>query len=171
MVIYSSQNKEARFGVVCRAFTLVEVLMSLVLLSLVLAGVCYGYAQANRIAVWCSMSQAAQSFAVEGMEQARAAQWDTWDTNLDEMPASATNPAVDQPGFMDIPMKGPPVTGTYTNYTYCQTNYVFITRITNSSQGNFSPSLRQITSYVVWRFPLTGQSWTNTIVTLRASDE
>lgn len=153
------------------AFTLVEVLISVVLLALVLAGVCFGYTEANRIAIWCSMSQAAQSFAMQGMEQARAALWNPWDTytNSDELPAS-TNPFV-QPDFMDIPMKGLPYTSSYTNYTYYQTNYVYVTDITNSSQGFFIPYLRQIKSIVVWTFPFTGQSWTNTVVTLRASDE
>jgi prepilin-type N-terminal cleavage/methylation domain-containing protein len=164
-------------GALRGAFTLVEVLISIVLLAMVLAGVCYGYSEANRIAIWCSMSQAAQSFALQGMEQARAALWNPWDeyTNTgygteDELPPSAYA-VFTQQDFMDIPMKGVPYTSTATNYTYFQTNYVYITKVTNSSSGTFYCQLRQITSTVVWTFPYTGKTWTNTVVTLRASDQ
>lgn len=154
-------------------FTLVEVMVSVVILALVLAGVCYGYTQANRVAVWSSMSQAAQSYAMQGMEQARAALWNPWDseTNEDELPYSNGGPVIVQSDFMDIPMRGSPWTSTATNYAYLQTNYVYVTTVSNSSSGVFNCYLRQITSSVVWRFPLTGQSFTNSIVTLRASDQ
>ncbi|MGH7942588.1 MAG: prepilin-type N-terminal cleavage/methylation domain-containing protein [Limisphaerales bacterium] len=154
-------------------FTLVEVLVSIVILALVIAGVCYGYNEANRIAIWCSMSQAAQSYALQGMEQARAALWNPWDTytNSDELPACATNAALVQQDFMDIPMKGLPYTSTSTNYAYLQTNYVYVTTVSNCSSGAFASPLRQITSSVVWTFPFTGQPYTNTVVTMRASDQ
>lgn len=153
-------------------FTLVEVLVSLVILALVLGGVCYGYTEANRIAVWSSMSQAAQSYALQGMEQARAALWNPWDTetNEDELPAS-NGPVIVQKDFMDVPMRGTPWTSTGTNYAYIQTNYIYVTTVTNSSSGLFTCYLRQIKSTVVWKFPLTGQSFTNCVVTLRASDQ
>jgi prepilin-type N-terminal cleavage/methylation domain-containing protein len=177
MLVGSSQSKVLVPAAGCVGFTLVEVLVSILILALVLAGICFGYAQANRIAIWCSMSQAAQSFAMQGMEQARAALWNPWDqyTNTgygteDELPPSA-NAVFTQQDFMDIPMKGLPYTSTSTNATYLQTNYVYITAISNCSLGKFYCPLRQITSTVIWRFPFTGQSWTNTVVTLRASDQ
>ncbi|MGH7981240.1 MAG: PulJ/GspJ family protein [Limisphaerales bacterium] len=177
MLDRSSQKRSVAPGGAQAAFTLVEVLVSIVILALVLAGICYGYSQANRIAVWCSMSQAAQSFAMQGLEQARAALWNPWDeyTNTgygteDELPPSA-NAVFTQQDFMDIPMKGIPYSSTYTNYTYLETNYIYITQISNSSSGTFYAPLRQITSRVVWTFPFTGRSWTNTVVTLRASDQ
>src|SRR5215469_1827968 len=127
MLVWNSH----RNGWVARAassvgFTLVEVLVSIVILVLVLAGVCYGYTQADRIAVWTSMSQAAQSYALQGMEQARAALWNPWDaeTNEDELPACPTNAVLVQTDFMDIPMRGSPWTSTTTNFMYLQTNYV-----------------------------------------------
>ncbi len=173
MSVCKSYNKVlVERAVSCVGFTLVEVLVSLVILALVLAGIGYGYTEANRIVAWCSMSQAAQSFALQGMEQARAALWNPWDanTNNDELPAS-TNAALIQPDFMDIPMKGSPWTSSQTNYAYFQTNYVYITTVSNCTTGNFASYLRQIKSSVVWRFPLTGQSFTNTVVTFRASDQ
>ena len=148
------------------AFTLVEVLMSLVILVMVMAGMIYGYVQANRIAEWSSMSLAAQSIASQGAEQARCAKWDTqmW-------PPDKTGPGTgDELGLtnyiqtgtnysFDIPVSG----GSDTNA--CVTNFVYITKISDS------PPLRQILSRCEWVFPLSGVKYTNTVVTLRAPDQ
>jgi prepilin-type N-terminal cleavage/methylation domain-containing protein len=164
-------------------FTLVEVMVAILILTLVIAGVCYGYSEANRIATWQSMSQAAQSYAVEGMEQARGALWNRWDwvTNTgygteDELPPSSTGPAMPpQQDLLDIPIKGTPYStngGGFTNYTFFATNYIYVTVVTNSAIGAFpTNSLRQIKSMVTWTYPFTGQSYTNTVITLRASDQ
>lgn len=162
-------------------FTLVEVMVSILILVMVIAGVCYGYSQANRIAIWESMSQAAESYAVQGMEQARAALWNPWDwvTNTgygteDELPPQTAAVFVQQ-DLLDIPMKGNPFAtnsgGAFTNYSFYVTNYVYITTITNYSSGYFPSPLRQIKSVAVWTFPFTGKGFTNTIITLRASDQ
>ena len=58
-----------------RAFTLIEVVISIAILGMVMAGLIYGYVQANWSALWSSMSLSAQTFASEGAEQARAADW------------------------------------------------------------------------------------------------
>ena len=42
---------------------------------LVMSGMMYGYVQANRMAEWSSQSLAAMSYAAQGMEQLRSAQW------------------------------------------------------------------------------------------------
>ncbi len=155
--------------VLLAAFTLVEVLISIVILALVFAGVIYGYLQANRFAEWSSMSLAAQSLASQGMEQARAAQWNsqvwplptnscltdqlwvsnyvgaTWSTNY-----SGTNYA------MDTPAKGSPF------YT---TNVITITTL------QITPPLRMIRSDCIWIFPRTGVTFTNTDITYRAPDQ
>src|ERR1700722_11849127 len=105
------------------AFTLVEVLVALVILTLVVGGICYGYSQANRIASWCSMSQAAQSFAIRGMESARAAKWNPWviSTNSgpapggsqDELPAETNGtPSLIFTNTLDIPIQGNPSTNS-----------------------------------------------------------
>ena len=65
------------------AFTLAELLISIAILAMVMAGVIYGYAQANRFAEWSSMSLAAQSYALQGLEQVRAAKWDLWANPVD----------------------------------------------------------------------------------------
>jgi prepilin-type N-terminal cleavage/methylation domain-containing protein len=165
------QNRVAH-GPDCFAFTLVEVMVSLVILAMVISGVCYGYAQANRIAVWDSMSQAAQAFAIQGMESARAAKWNPWvnSTNAgpdpggsqDELPAESNgNPSLIQTNMLDIPIKGDP----QTNYNYYATNFVYVT------QPSANPPIRQIVSQCVWTFPLTGQQFTNTVITLRGPDQ
>jgi type II secretory pathway pseudopilin PulG len=162
------------------AFTLVEVLVSIVLLAMIIAGVCYGYAEANRIAIWDSMSQAAESYAVEGMEQARTAYWNPWsyDTNTgvgtpDEIPAGTVYVQQD---LLDIPMKGLPYStnagNAFTNYTFFATNYIYVTTVSNyGASYALTTHLRQIKSMVCWTFPLSGKGYTNTILTLRASDQ
>jgi type II secretory pathway pseudopilin PulG len=151
------------------AFTLVEVLISVVVMALVVGGILDGYVQANRIAEWSSMSLAAQSMAQQGMEQARCAQWNsqmwppasgpgtgdelfvsnyfnaTWSTNL-----SGTNYA------MDVPATGLP---------FYATNYITLTTV----QTN--PPLRMIRSDCAWTFPRTGRVFTNSVVTYRAPDQ
>ena len=154
------------------AFTLPEVLISIVILALVMSGILYGYALVNRIAVWDSMSQAAQAFAIRGMEAARAAKWNPWvlSTNTapapgisqDELPAETNGlPSLMQTNILDIPIKGNPLT----NYTYYATNYVYVTDISKV------PRIRQIWSDCIWTFPLTKKHYTNTIVTYRGPDQ
>jgi prepilin-type N-terminal cleavage/methylation domain-containing protein len=160
-----------------RAFTLVEVMVCIVILAMVMAGVCYGYAQANRIATFCSMSQAADAFALRGMEAARAAKFNPWDgyTNLTqpepgasqvELPPINTGPALTITNLLDVPIKGNPLT----DYTYYATNYVYVTWYPNTNQPSPVP-MEQIRSICVWTFPLTMKHYTDTVITLRAPDQ
>jgi type II secretory pathway pseudopilin PulG len=155
--------KQADKRIATNAFTLAEVLIAIVVLVMVMSGLIYGYVQINRTALWSSMSLAAQSIASQGAEQARCSKWDTqvWPpTNTgpgtgDEL--GKTNYTQSGSNYtLDIPVSGEPV------YV---TNYVSITEISPT------PPLRQIQSRCVWRFPLTGSYFTNTVVTLRAPDE
>lgn len=155
------------------AFTLVEVLVCITLLAMVIAGVCYGYAEVNRIAIWDSMSEAGQAFAIRGMEAARAAKWNPWviSTNSgpapgasqDELPPETNGAAsLIQTNILDIPIKGNPLT----NYTFYATNHVYVTQLSPSE-----PPIRQIYSDCVWTFPLTGRQYTNIIITYRGPDQ
>ncbi|HEV2327469.1 MAG TPA: type II secretion system protein [Verrucomicrobiae bacterium] len=142
-----------------KAFTLVEVLMAFGLMVMVLTGVFYSYAQANRFAEWTSMSLAAQSFASQGLERARSAQWDSQaPTNGAALPATnATTPILPpMTSALDVPQSGRPLPAT--NYVYETTNQA-------------DPPLWELKSVVVWTFPLTQKTCTNTVVTLRAPDE
>ncbi|HEV2330881.1 MAG TPA: hypothetical protein VGY56_19040, partial [Verrucomicrobiae bacterium] len=141
------------------AFTLVETLIALGLMVMILAGLIFSYSQADSIAEWTSMSLAAQSYASQGLERARSAQWDTQvETNGDELPATNSSAPVLPPqlGTLDVPQTGAPI--TVTNYIYETTNLA-------------SPPLREIKSVAVWTFPLTGKIYTNVVVTLRAPDQ
>ena len=137
------------------AFSLVEVMICVAIFALIASGMVYGYTQADRNAEWSSMSLAAQSLASEGLERARSATWETEstsDTTADDLPAPTNFIALHT---MEIPTSG-------TNFTV--TNYVSITSVSTN------PPLRQIIAKCVWKFPLTGKWFTNTVVTQRASN-
>jgi prepilin-type N-terminal cleavage/methylation domain-containing protein len=133
-------------------FTLVEVVMSIVILALVMAGMIYGYVQTNQRAEWSSMSLAAQSLAAEAVEQARAAKWDVHIATADELPATTNYSRINA---MLVPSTGLP------------TNVV---TTVNVIPVYANPALRQIRADCVWIFPRTGNSFTNTVITYRAPD-
>lgn len=150
-------------------FTLVEILVSLLVFVTVSSGVIYGYVAINRMAQWSANSLAAQSYAIQGAEQAHAANWNphgypmtsNFPGAFDELPPtneifSGTN------YYLDVPSKGAPAS---TNYVFYVTNYVSITTVSTN------PPLRQIRSDAVWRFYLTGKIYTNTSILLRTSDQ
>jgi type II secretory pathway pseudopilin PulG len=148
-------------------FTLAEILVSFLVFALMVGGLCYGYVQANRMAQWSAMSLAAQSYASQGLEQVRSAQWnyEQWPYASgpgtgDEFPPT-TNSAggitnVVQIDTLDVPSTGDPIPIT---------NYISVIQITGT------PPLRQIRSDVVWAFPLDGTLCTNTAITMRAPDQ
>jgi type II secretory pathway pseudopilin PulG len=144
------------------AFTLVDVLVSFMVVGFVLGGIAYGYVQANRMAEWSSMSLAAQSYASQGVEQLRAAKWDTqlYTTNTGVGTPDETGPTYSTIYFdvLDVPASGSPLYAT---------NYIKLTTISQSP----NPPLRQIRCDCAWQFPTTGIYYTNTVVTLRAPDE
>src|SRR3954464_1730065 len=139
-------------------FTLVEVVVSLAICTMGFAGVIYGYVQTTAQAKWSNYSLAAQSFANQGVEQARSAQWDprSW-------------PAVDELGT--------------TNYTSAEqldvvgvsspvwaTNYVSVTDV------SITPPLRQLRADCVWYLAGGGKGahkgpFTNTAISLRAAGQ
>src|SRR5208282_1411553 len=71
MILQLAPKNSTRLG-----FTLVEVLVAFFVFGLVVSGLIFGYVQVNRLAEFSSMSLAAQSYASQGMEQAKSAQWD-----------------------------------------------------------------------------------------------
>lgn len=153
-------------------FTLAEVMVSLAMFGMVVAGLIYGYVQINYMAEWSSMSLAAQSYASEGLERVRSAQWNyvRWpNTNFgpgtgDELgflpSIGYTNlpPVVDT---LDVPTSGAPISIT---------NYVTITNILTYLNPS-NPPLRQIRSDCVWTFPVSGKLCTNTAIAYRAPDQ
>ncbi len=131
--------------------------------AMVSGGILYGYIQTNRMAEWAAISLAAQSYASEGAEQARAAKWDPWAYPQNANTDQRTNGSSwSIPGIYDIPIKGNPTNG---NFGFFVTNIVSVTNL------QMNPPLRQITSTVYWNFYLTGKSYTNTVILLRAPDQ
>src|ERR1017187_1659611 len=160
--------KQADKRIAANAFTLIEVMIGFFIFGLVTAGMIYGYVEANRIAEWSSQSLAAMSYASQGMEQMRSAQWNaeeysTGDAQTDVLlPYMKTQPDgtfgywTNQTDYLDIPSSGSLISVT---------NYIYVTPVSTN------PPLRKIVSQVVWSFRLTGQLFTNTMVTLRAPDQ
>ena len=130
--------------------------MAIAVATLSFGGVIYGYVFTSDRAQWSAYSLAAQSLAMQGVEQARAAKWDpkAW-------------PAVDELGvtnytevdMLDVPVTGQPIQAT---------NYISITVVSQD------PPLRQLRADCVWRLVSGRRSrgpFTNTVVTLRTADQ
>jgi prepilin-type N-terminal cleavage/methylation domain-containing protein len=158
----------------CRAtknpgFTLIEVMIAFGIFAIVTSGLIYGYTQANRTATWSSWSLAAQSIASQGLERARAAQWNELQPSPytngpgtgDEWPPKTNSSGViiatvDTNCTLDVPSTGLQI------YVL---NNIYVSTVSTA------PPLRMIRSDCVWNFPLTGQLCTNTAITLRAPDQ
>ena len=139
------------------AFTLVEVVVSIAILALAFSGMIYGYVQTNYRAEWSSMSLAAQSLAIQSVEEARAAKWDIYSsdsgTNPDEL--GVTNYTQIFSNALLVPSSGKSITVT---------NHVWITQV------SAIPQVRQIRADCVWQFPRTGTCFTNTEIILRGAN-
>jgi type II secretory pathway pseudopilin PulG len=159
--------KQADKRIAANAFSLIEVCIACVILALAMSGLMYGYVQANRMAEWSSMSLAAQSYASQGAEQLRAADWRPRDpstvhganTGWEIWPIPYTNQTT---GILDIPIKGNPAS---TNFAF------FVTNIVTVTEPSTNPPLLQIRSDAYWIFPLTGQQYKNTVILQRAPDQ
>ncbi|MBU6411249.1 MAG: hypothetical protein KGR98_12760 [Verrucomicrobia bacterium] len=135
-------------------FTLIEVLFASVLLILLGGGILYGYFQAARTTDWQAHSLAAESMAMERLEQTRAASWDTKATPPVDQLVNANFPVLVQ--ALNLPVVG--------------TNYADATDYTAISTVSVSPPLRMIQVDCVWQFT-DGKIYTNTVVTYRSPDQ
>lgn len=142
-------------------FTLAEVVVSIAILTSVMTGLILGYIQSDRRARWCSMTLAAESLASQSVEQARAAKWDV----------HAQTPGTG-PGTSD---ELPP-----TNYTQIFTNTLLVpasgeaisvTNFVSVIDISSNPPVREIRADCVWRSPLNGKWFSNTVITYRISDQ
>jgi prepilin-type N-terminal cleavage/methylation domain-containing protein len=165
----------ARRGV--RGLTLVEVLISLAIVALVFGSIIQGYVTSGKITEWSGYSLAAQSLAVETLEQVRSATWD---------------PQMNKCEVTNIPLQGATLafssSGAWTNYSGYQTsildvpwksnNYVMATNFVNfkmvslASNTNVQAILARVDT--VWRFTGWGSAnmmfYTNTVCTFFAPD-
>lgn len=117
----------------------------------------YAYVSTNDRAEWSAYSLAAESLAMQGIEQARSAKWDpqAWPV-VDDL--GVTN--YTQVEKLDVPISSSPVYAT---------NYISVSTISTS------PQIRQLRADCVWvlasRYHGGSGPFTNTAVTLRASDQ
>ena len=138
-------------------FTLAEVLVAIAVITLTFAVVVYGYLRTADRAEWSCYSLAAQSLAMQGVEQARAAKWDpqAWPV-VDDL--GVTN--FMQEEELNVPVAGQPVVAT---------NYISVTTV------SVNPPLRELRADCVWalksRPARIAGPFTNTAVTLRAADQ
>lgn len=142
-------------------FTLAEVVVSIAVFASAMAGVIYGYVQANYRAERSSMSLSAQALAEQSVEQALAAKWDvhaqtpgTGPGTSDELPP--TNYVQVFSNALLVPSTGQSINVT---------NYVSI------SEAYSDPSVRQVRADCVWRAPFSGKWSSNTVITYRTSDQ
>jgi type II secretory pathway pseudopilin PulG len=161
------------------AFTLVEVVISVIIIAAVFGGVIVGYTQTARRAQWSGFQLAAQALAIQQLEQVRAARWElggTATTNIDqtynlglmgsnkvngtdtntwELTGYSTN-------ILDVPYSGP-------NYIYA-TNYVRVS--SKAVSGATNVYFRMVRVDTVWPFSWKSETnyMTNTLCTICAPD-
>ena len=136
-------------------FTLVEVVVSMVVVGIMMAGLVSLYTQSAVRAEWSAYSLAGQMMALRGLEQTRAAQWDPRAAApTDELVASNFPPVVE---ILDLGSGG--------------TAETYATNVTTIQTVSTSPALKVIQVQCTWSFPWRGGIFTNSIFTYRAPDQ
>jgi len=136
------------------AMTLIEVVVALALAGLIVAGIVSGYIFCLNASEKGALTMAANSRALERIEQTRSAQWDT-----------SVSPAVDQlvgANFPDITVVLDQ-SGTTTNITAATVR-------TEITQLSSAPPLRRVRVDCIWQFRGV-ERVTNSIETYRAPDQ
>jgi hypothetical protein len=136
------------------AFSLVEILIASALGMITIGASFYGYIVSANRAEWSAYSLAANSIAMQRMEQARACRWDPLQSPpVDEL--VSTNFPV-QISVLDIPISG--------------TNTVYATNYTTIRTIQTDPPLKMIRVDCCWMFVKRGP-FTNTLATYRSPDQ
>lgn len=124
------------------------------ILGIMITGIVSGFTQSHRAAEWSSASLAAQSLAMQPIEQSRAAKWDPRKAKPVDDLVSSNFPT--RFHILDIPVAG-------TNIVYA-TNQVWIRMVSED------PPLKEIYVECTWNFSNRG-IFTNSIITYRAPDQ
>jgi Tfp pilus assembly protein PilV len=142
-------SRPAAFG-----FSLVEALIAMVILGIMVTGIVGGFMQCHRTAEWSAHSLAAQSLAMQPIEQARAAKWDPWrSVPIDEL-VSSNFPMTTN--ILDVPISG--------------TNIVYATNVVTIRTVSTNPPLKEIYVETRWKFDHK-RLYTNWAVTYRTADQ
>jgi type II secretory pathway pseudopilin PulG len=143
-----------------QAFTLVEVVLALAITAFLIASISLGFIQSSQQAEWSAYNLAAHSLAVQGVEQARAANWDPLaaspidNCTSNNFPQTTTN-------VLDIPISG-------TNVIYATNTWTILNVATNPYP------LKMIRVDTTWCFVRSSgysRVFTNTVATLRAPNQ
>jgi len=135
-------------------FSLIEALISLAVMGMAAGGIIYGYLMASQRAEWSAYSLAAQSLAMQRVEQTRSAKWDPLGYPAVDELQSANFPQ--QVEILDIPITS--------------SKPVLATNFTTISTLSSNPPLKMILVECVWSFQWKSVH-TNKIVTYRAPDQ
>jgi hypothetical protein len=140
-------------------FTLAEVVVSVCLVAVAFAGVIGTYAHTSYRAEWSGYSLAAQALAIQQLEQAKSAVWDTLSVPIKN---EITNVPAVNGAILDIPISG-------TNVVWA-TNYATIRPILIWSNPPVSTYLVKVDT--VWPFRWKGKVryFTNTVADYMAPD-
>ena len=137
------------------AFTLVEVVISMVVVGIMMGGLVSLYTQSAIRAEWSAYSLAGQMMALRGLEQTRAAQWDPRAAAPKDELVATNFPTVVE--VLDLGSTG--------------TSATFATNVTTIRTLSTSPPLKAIQVQCIWSFPWRGGIFTNSIFTYRAPDQ
>lgn len=137
-----------------QGYTLIEILMSMLVVGIMITGLVSGFMQTHKQAEWSAYSLAAQSLALQPLEQARGAKWDQYATPPVDQLWNSNFPSTTN--ILDIPISG--------------TNIVYATNRINVRWITTNPPLKEISVVTTWRFMNRGV-FTNTAVTYRAPDQ
>ena len=135
-------------------FTLMEAIISMAIAGIIMGGIVSGFMQAHRTSEWSAYSLAAQSLALQPLEQARGAKWDPYAYPPVDQLVAANFP--DRTNVLDVPSTG--------------TNAVYATNRVTIRTVSAAPPLKQISVECTWTFHNRGV-FTNTVTTYRAADQ
>lgn len=135
-------------------FTMIEAVVSMAIAGIVMGGIVSGFMQAHRTAEWSAYSLAAQSLALQPLEQSRAAKWDPY-----------ASPPVDQLVPTNFPM-----TISILDVPLSGTNIVYATNVVTIQTISTVPPLKQVSVQCTWRFH-NRPVFTNSVMTLRTADQ
>ena len=136
------------------AFTLIEVVVSMFIITISLVGILQLYTQSAYNSDWSSQSLAAQMMAVSGLEQCRAAKFDPRGSPPTDQLVSSNFPA--RVDILDTSSKSSAV-------TYGTNTTTILTISTN-------PIIKMIKVDCTWAFPRKGV-FTNSVYTYRAPNQ
>jgi prepilin-type N-terminal cleavage/methylation domain-containing protein len=161
-----------------KGFTLVEVVIAMAVVALVFAGIINAYVQSGLRLEWTGYSLAAQSLAIETMEQARSTVWDPTQVppvnEITNLNLAGTSFTITSPtswtwtghstNILDVPY------GSNTVDYIVATNYVTVQMTNVNTYTNVQIELVQVQT--VWPFFIRKQNlyFTNTICSFIAPD-